>query len=133
MNADRVVYLDSSALMKLAIDEAESGALRSWLRRRRPMVSSALAKVELNRALLPAGRAALARGAVVLQRTSLIRVTNAVLDEAAGLPGVGVRSLDAIHLATARQFGDELNRIVTYDERMRASAEALGLPVVAPT
>jgi predicted nucleic acid-binding protein len=96
------------------------------------MVSSALAKVELNRALLPAGQAALGRGAVVLQRTSLIRVTNAVLDEAAGLPGVGLRSLDAIHLATARQFGDELNRIVTYDERMRASAEALGLPVVAP-
>lgn len=95
-------YLDSSALVKLAVAEPESAALRRHLRRRRSLVSSALARIEVLRALLPAGPAAIASGRAVLAGIELARITDRVLQAAATLEPAELRSLDGIHLATAR-------------------------------
>ena len=132
MSADRVTYLDSSAIVKLAIEEPESRALRQYLRRRRPYASSALARTEVGRALLPLGPDAVRRGQRVLSALDLIRVSDRVLTAAGELLPVELRSLDAIHLATALLLGVSLSRVVTYDDRLGAAAKALGWSVVAP-
>lgn len=126
------VYLDSSAIVKLAVREPESAALRRYLRRKRRLMSSALARAEVLRALLPGGGAAVARGRSVLQRLDLVRVNDRVLNAAGVLQPMALRSLDAIHLATALQLGHELAALVTYDERMAAAAKQVGCRVVQP-
>jgi predicted nucleic acid-binding protein len=133
MTAERAVYLDSSAIVKLAVAEKESTALRRYLRRRAPLVASALARTEVARSLLPLGSIAVQRGHDVLSRLELIRVTDRVLLEAGSLRPADLRSLDAIHLATMLQLGGSLRRLVTYDARMSAAASALGISAVAPT
>lgn len=125
-------YLDSSAIVKLAVREPESDALRRHLRRRRPWVSSALARTEVLRALLPGGDAALVAGRRVLARCDLVRLNDRVLDAAGQMPPSELRSLDAIHLATAERLGADLGELVTYDERMAAVARQLGLHVASP-
>jgi len=125
-------YLDSSAIVKLAVREPESAALGRYLRRRSPLVSSALARTEVLRALLPAGDEAVARGRAVLQRLDLVRVNDRVLNAAGGLHPRELRSLDAIHLATAQQLGRELTALVTYDSRMAVAAKSLGYRIVQP-
>jgi predicted nucleic acid-binding protein len=128
----RATYLDSSAIVKLAIAEPESSALRRYLRRRKPYVSSALARAEVGRALLPFGPAATRRGGAVLARIDLVRVSDTVLRAAGGLLPEEMRTLDAIHLATAQHLGEDLAQIVTYDARMKIVADVLGLKVAAP-
>jgi uncharacterized protein len=118
--------------VKLAVREAESVALRRYLRRRRPLVSSSLARTEVLRALLPGGDDAVGAGRKVLTRLDLVRISSRILDEAAVLQPARIRSLDAIHLASANQLGNDLGAIVTYDERMAEAARDLGHRVVAP-
>jgi uncharacterized protein len=125
-------YVDSSAIVKLAVRENESVALRRYLRRRRPLVSSSLARTEVMRALMPGGDDAVAAGRKVLTRLDLIRVSTGVLDDAAVLLPLDLRSLDAIHLATALRLRQDLGAIVTYDERMAEAATHLGHRIVAP-
>ncbi len=133
MSAERATYLDSSALVKLAVSEPESAALRRYLRRRRPLVSSALARTEVARALAPLGTVAVQRGQQVLGRVDLLRVNDRILQAAGSLEPPELRSLDAIHLSTALQFEDELAGVVTYDKRMAVAAEDLGCNVVQPS
>jgi uncharacterized protein len=128
----RATYLDSSAIVKLVVAEPESRALRAHLRRRKPLLSSALARTEVVRALLPAGAIAMARGREVLRRLDLIRINDRVLDMAGTLQPAQVRSLDAIHLATAQLLGEDLNQIITYDDRMADAARSLGLRTTSP-
>lgn len=125
-------YLDSSAIVKLAVLESESQALRRYLRRRQPLVSSALARTEVVRALLHAGDEAVARGRAVLERLDLVRVTDRILNAAALLQPSDLRSLDAIHLATAHELGDQLHALITYDERMITAARRLRYKTVQP-
>jgi predicted nucleic acid-binding protein len=99
------LYLDSSAIVKLAVREPESLALRRYLQRRQPLVSGALARTEALRALLTAGDEAVARGRDVLQRLDLVRVNDRILNVAGILQPPELRSLDAIHLATAHELG----------------------------
>src|SRR6266700_1364161 len=133
MSANKATYLDSSALIKLAVREPESAALRRYLRRRRPLIASALARTEVARALLSLGPQAVRRGHDVLARVDLVRINDRVLDAAGAMLPVELRSLDAIHLATAQQLGADLARVVTYDDRMAAVANQLGLTVAQPT
>ena len=133
MSAERAVYLDSSAIVKLVVRERESAALRRYLRGRRPLVSSALARTEVARALLPLGPDVVARGQDALTRLDLARVNDRVLTAAGSMLPANIRSLDAIHLATAQQLGTDLARIVTYDDRMVRAAQTLGLPIAAPS
>jgi uncharacterized protein len=133
MSASRATYLDSSALVKLAVREPESAALRRYLQRRRPLIASALARTEVARALLPLGPEAVRRGQDVLARVGLVRINDRVLDAAVAMLPAELRSLDAIHLATALQLGADLARIVTYDDRMTAAAKHLRLTVARPS
>lgn len=133
MSASRATYLDSSALVKLAVREPESAALRRYLRHRRPLIASALARTEVARALLALGPDAVRRGQDVLARVDQVRINDRVLDAAGAMLPVELRSLDAVHLATAQQVGADLARIVTYDDRMATAANHLGLRVARPT
>ena len=125
-------YLDSSAIVKLVVAEPESSALRKFLRRRRPLVTSALARTEVTRAVLGEGEAGMARARDVLARLDLLRVNDRVLEAAGALLPAELRSLDAIHLATARQLGSDLGHVVTYDDRMLDAARVLRLTTAAP-
>jgi uncharacterized protein len=83
--------------------------------------------------LLPIGDGGVSRGLDVLRRLDILRVNERVLAAAGTLCPIEVRSLDAIHLATAAQLGVELRHVVTYDERMAMAARSLGMRVEAPT
>jgi len=133
MSADAVVYLDSSALVKLVIREPESGALTSHLRRRPDRLSCALARVEVLRAVRPHGPASITRARRLLERIGLLRMDDDLLDAAGAIEGPTLRSLDAIHLAAAATLGDTLVEVITYDARMLRAATHLGLPVAAPS
>jgi predicted nucleic acid-binding protein len=128
----RLTYVDSSAIVKLAVAEPESNALRRFLSRRRQLVTSALARTEVARALMPSGTEAVSRGEEVLRRIQLIRLNDRVLREAGRTEPAELRLLDAIHLASARQLGSSVKQIVTYDERMADAATASGWSVAAP-
>ena len=127
-----MVYLDSSALVKLVIAEPESPALRRYLRGEPERASCALARVEVLRAVRAHGPAALTRARRLLQRLSLVRIDDTLLEAAATLDPSIVRSLDAIHLAAAQIFGDEMTALITYDGRMATAATLLELQVAAP-
>jgi len=126
------VYLDSSAIVKLAVSEPESDALRRHLRRRRPWVSSALARTEVLRSLLASGEDAVAAGRAVLARCDLVRVNDRVLNLAGSMHPAELRSLDAIHLASAERLRDEISEVVAYDQRMIDAARQLGHRVSSP-
>jgi predicted nucleic acid-binding protein len=126
-------YLDSSAIVKLVVAEPESAALRRHLRRRRPLVSSALARTEVMRAVAFEGDEARSRARAVLLRIDLVRINDRVLDAAGLMSPPELRSLDAVHLSTAQQLGTDLGEIVTYDARMADAAQHLGLRTAAPT
>ncbi len=126
-----IVYLDSSAIVKLAVDEPESDALRLALRGRTELVSSALARTEVTRALLLEGPDVVERGEAILERIELIRVTDRVLSLAGRLSPPSLRSLDAIHLATAKLI-ERVKLFVTYDARLASAARAMKLKVAAP-
>jgi predicted nucleic acid-binding protein len=128
----RATYLDSSALVKLAVEGPESGALRAHLRRRSVLVSSALVRTEVLRALLLEGEEGITRGRAVLERVELIRVNDRLLNAAGLLQPPNLRSLDAIHLATARELRSDLMQLISYDERMVEAAKALGLKTASP-
>lgn len=128
------IYLDSSAIVKLVAAEPESAALRRFLRRSdEPRATSALARTEVVRAVASGGPVAVERARTVLAGVAEIVVTRTVLDRAALLDGgARLRSLDAIHLASALRLARDLSSVVTYDRRMAAAAESLGVPVDAP-
>jgi len=127
------VYLDASAAAKLVVEEAESSALARYLDGLDPAdgpVSSALLETELRRVAV---RLQLSQGAVsaVLARIVLVTPSRALFHEAGLLPGRGLRSLDALHLATALRMDAET--IVAYDKRMLEAAGSVGLGVSSPT
>jgi hypothetical protein len=127
------VYLDSSAFIKLIVAESHSSELRAYLRRRSGRrASSALLRAEASRALRQSGPEALILARQTLRAMDLIAVADSVLDAAGMLEPRVLRTLDAIHLATALTLGDELDAVVTYDARMADGARLLGLPVATP-
>jgi predicted nucleic acid-binding protein len=132
MSAEPVVYLDSSALVKLVVREPESKALIHHLRSRPTRVSCGLARVEVLRAVRPHGPASVTRAQRLLERVGLLRLDDDLLDSAGAMEGPTLRSLDAIHLAAAAALGDALIEFITYDVRMSQAATQLGLAVAAP-
>ena len=127
-----MVYLDSSALVKLVIAEPESSALRRYLADEPERASCALARVEVHRAVRGHGSPALSRARRLLSRLYLVQVDDELLEAAATLDPRVLRSLDAIHLAAAQVFGGALAAVVTYDRRMAAAAGLVDLTVAAP-
>jgi predicted nucleic acid-binding protein len=130
-----MLYLDTSALMKLIRREPESDALADWLDAHTPMpwVSSTLIEVELPRALRRIEPSLLADVPAILARVARYEVDEVVSAAAAAYPDAGLGSLDAIHLATGNAvFGTQLTAFVTYDERLITAAAAAGLQTAAP-
>lgn len=129
------VYLDSSALVKLVAKESETTALRRYLARRAdaPRVTSSLARVEVVRAVSGGGAQAVTRARELLDRLYEVPLERSLLDRAADLRSpLALRTLDAVHLASALVLGATLSALVTYDARMAAAAVSLGLEVAAP-
>lgn len=132
----KLAYFDTSALAKLVVAEAETEALREWLssgsQREVDVVTSRLTDVELMRAAQRHGTAAASTAEQLLEGVERITMTANILTQASRLPPATLRTLDAIHLATAQALGSTLLTVVTYDVQMQAAAEVLGLPQVAP-
>jgi uncharacterized protein len=127
------VYLDASAFVKLAVEEPETAALQRFLADRgQRRVSSALLRTEALRAVRHLGAEALATVREGLRRVDLVGIDDRILDAAGTLEPRVLRTLDAIHVATAMAVGDDLEAIVTYDERMVESARLLGLSTATP-
>ena len=132
-----MIYLDSSAIVKLVHREIESAPLIDWLNRRpeRPLVSSALAAVEVPRAVRRYAPEALPGVPAVMARLYLLEIDAIVRETAAALPDPTLRSLDAIHIASAlvlQAQGPALEALVAYDERLLRSAAHAGLRVGSP-
>jgi hypothetical protein len=129
-----VIYLDTSAFVKLIWAEPESDALGRFLTRRpaTPLVSSSLLTVETRRAVQREDPSALARADLLLTRVGRIGMTASVVESANRLPDRSLRSLDAIHLATALLLRVDLVAVVTYDKGLAAVAKAHDLPIESP-
>jgi predicted nucleic acid-binding protein len=129
-----LVYLDSSALVKLVVRETYSEALRGWLLKHPARLTSVLAVTEVRRAIgrLAPRRGLADRARLVLDGFALLAVDQDVLDRAARLAPPELRSLDAIHIASGMSLGTDLLAFVTYDERQRLAARKVGLPLVQP-
>ncbi|QGQ18099.1 PIN domain-containing protein [Cellulomonas sp. JZ18] len=126
-------YLDTSALVKLVVEEPETDALRTWWRQHGTTpVACDLVRTELMRAVRRATPEAAVQAHAVLDALVLLQATPRVFDVAGRLEPATLRSLDAIHLAAALELGDELEGMVTYDERLAEAAEAYGVAVLAP-
>lgn len=127
-------YLDASAIVKLVKAERESDALISSLVQWPDRVTVAMARVEVHRALsrIGASRAEHTRADAVLEGLVLIRVDDAILVRAASFKDRHLRTIDAIHLATALTMGDDPEVFFTYDARLARAAERLRLPVAHP-
>jgi hypothetical protein len=121
------VFLDSSALVKLVVLEAETDALRAYLREC-DVVISELAVTEVRRA----GRRIGHDPASVLAQCDVVHLRSELLSRAAELDPVTLRTLDAIQLATALSLGPNLDAFVAYDERLLAAAAQHGLSTAAP-
>lgn len=126
-------YLDTSAAVKLVQREAGSDELQAWLAgEERMLVSSLLLRTELLRATRRVRPDLLGRARALLDHITLLDVSMDVCERAGLLDPDGMRSLDAIHLASALTLIDELEGVVAYDVRLRAAAVAVGLTVIAP-
>ncbi len=127
------LYLDSSAFVKLVVEEPETAALRGFLADRAGRrVSSVLLRTESLCAVRHLGADALATVREGLRRVDLVAIDDRILEAAGTLEPRVLRTLDAIHLATALAVGDDLDTIVTYDDRMVEAARFLGLSTATP-
>jgi hypothetical protein len=127
-----MIYIDTSALLKLVHPEPESGALRAWLASHPgDLVSSALIRTEARRALLRNDPGALPQLPAILSVIAQIPVSETVLDSAAMFPDPLLRSLDAIHLASAQSI-TAVTAVLAYDKHLIDAARNAGLTIASP-
>lgn len=127
-----MIYLDASALVSLVTGRPYSTELREFLAQspEMPMGTSTIGFIETVRTIDQVGSYPTAMQDLVAAFTEIL-VTDEIRDWAARLPG-GVRTLDAIHIASAQAIGDELAFLVSYDKRMLDIAHSVGIPIAAP-
>lgn len=127
-------YVDTSAFLKLVVEEEHSAAARAWAERHEDeLFSSDLLYTEALRAARRLGTDALREARRRTDALTVLRLTTDVCERAAGLDPAILRSLDALHVAAALSLADELDGIVTYDERLAGAAALHGLDVHSPT
>jgi predicted nucleic acid-binding protein len=131
-----MIYIDTSALVKLIVQEPESGALHQWLADAgdRDHVTSALGRVELMRTALRSGDTRIMDNAkrTLSEDLDILAITDEVIEKAETIGPESLRSLDAIHLASAAQLHDALTAVVAYDHRLIAGCRELDYPVASP-
>jgi uncharacterized protein len=129
-----LIYLDTSAFIKLVKHEAESTAMSEYLRKSTEQVlaSSQLLAVEARRSILRGAPKQLPRVDLMLDRVVQIAISGAVIEAASQLPDPMLRSLDAIHLATALLIREDIDVLLSYDERLVAAATAHGIQTAGP-
>ena len=129
-----MIYLDSSALVKLAVNEPETAALTSFIAMRgdQALVSSSLHRAEVLRAIWRAEPGALPRAQRMIRRVSLVTLTHDLLDNAATAPPAALPTTSAIHLASALTIKRDLTAFVCYDKQLLDAAESAGLPIASP-
>ena len=129
-----MIYLDASALVKLVFDEPESAGLEGWLLDRSdvPRVSSELSTIELLRVCRRRDDESLPEARRLLAGLDLVPIASVVVERAVTAGPPDLRSLDAIHLASALTVREGLVAVVTYDHRLATAATAEQLEVVAP-
>ncbi len=126
-----MLYVDTSAAVKLLLAEPESAALREYLRSADALlVTSRVGVIELRRVGRRSGAGA-DRADAVAATLAVVEVDERIERIAVALDA-GLRTLDAIHLATAMAAGESLDGFVCYDERLAGAARGAGLNVVAP-
>jgi predicted nucleic acid-binding protein len=125
-------YVDSSALVKLVLAESESAALERWaITNREYLVSSDLARAEVMRVVRRRVPDMAIRARDLLESIPLLELTTRMYEQAGLLEPDSLRTLDALHLACALSLGDELDGIVTYDDRLAVAAGFMGVRTVA--
>ncbi len=129
-----MIYLDSSALLKLIHKQPESDALAQWLSARMtvPLVSSQLARVEVVRATRRIDVTAVPEASALLDSLDLIPISIDIVNAASLISDPALRSLDALHLASAASVGDDLTSFLAYDRRLVTAARAAGLRTETP-
>jgi predicted nucleic acid-binding protein len=126
-------YVDTSAYLKLVVAEPESRALRAWVGKQQDgAFASELLRVEALRTARRHSAEAMVLAREGLNAITLVNVTSDICDRAAELDPTIMRSLDAVHLATALSAGDALSCVVTYDQRLAEACLAHGVRVTAP-
>ncbi|MQA74489.1 MAG: PIN domain-containing protein [Solirubrobacterales bacterium] len=126
------LYVDASAFVKLLVPEPESTALDRLLGPRSRLVSSDLLEIEVMRVARRLDPGLRARAAGALRSVQLVPIRDIVRRRAASIGPPALRSLDAIHLATADLLRDDLDALVAYDDRLAEAAAALGIRVLSP-
>jgi predicted nucleic acid-binding protein len=129
-----MIYLDSSALLKLLFEESESEALEQWVSERpdTARVSSEVVRAEVVRAARRLDASAAPAARTLVSQLDLVPLDTRLVEEAAEVGEPELRTLDAIHLASALSLRDELTEFVAYDLRLAGAAEASGLRTVRP-
>jgi uncharacterized protein len=127
-------YADTSAVIKLLSEESHSKAFAAFYDAHTDAewVSSALLRIEVTRAVIRAMPALLPDARDLLMAFSFVAIDDDIVEGAMNEPDRGLRSLDAIHLATARVLGDDMDAVVSYDDRLLKAATDAGLPVASP-
>lgn len=134
-----MIYIDTSAAMKLVRPEIHSADLSDWLHKQQgesAVVSSVLIEVELMRATRRSAPDNLNHAVEVLRGIGVVTLSPAVIRRASAYPDAGLRSLDAVHVATAEHLAEvtseQLDAFVAYDDRLLAAARSVGLLTIAP-
>ena len=127
-------YADTSAVIKLLVEESHSKAFAAFYDTHADAewVSSALLRIELTRAVTRAMPVLLPDAHDLLLAFSFVAIDDDIVEGAMNEPDRGLRSLDAIHLATARVLGEDLDAIVSYDDRLLKAATDAGLATSSP-
>ncbi|CAN5918141.1 type II toxin-antitoxin system VapC family toxin [soil metagenome] len=129
-------YVDTSAFVKLVVDEVCSNEMVTWSRTQQDtgdgLWSSDLLRTEAVRAARSLGDDELARTRAVLDAFALVELSRDTFVRAGEIGPAIMRSLDAVHLAAALELGDDLDGVVSYDDRMSAAARSVGIPVASP-
>lgn len=129
-----MIYIDTSALLKLVQDdEIEAAALQRYVAENDPQfVSSALVAVEARRGMFRLRPEGIPKVDLLLNEVIRLEISAAVIESASRLPDPLLRTLDAIHLATALLIRDDVEVLLSYDQRLLDAAAAHGIPTAAP-
>jgi len=127
-------YADTSAVIKLLAEESHSKAFAAFYDSHADAewVSSALLRIEVTRAVARAAPALLPDARDLLSAFSYIAIDEEIVEAAMNEPDRATRSLDAIHLASARILGPDLDGLVSYDTRLTNAASDAGLVALSP-